>query len=183
MSKSASALVLHCSVICSRVQLSAQHPASQTPAQWGPLRALELAAHTESCYRAGGEGVMSKKHAATLTKGSPGVLHGSLSYLLQDDEGQIIDPHSISAGPHLCGRSHADLDQKGLHSTVPAVAVHPMWDCLDYPGIGPEHAFFKDAGRAEYHAVTDAQALEGFKLLSRAEGILPVSVAGYQHLK
>ncbi|KAF5832296.1 tryptophan synthase beta [Dunaliella salina] len=91
---------------------------------------------------AGGEGVMSQKHAATLTKGSPGVLHGSLSYLLQDDEGQIIDPHSVSAG-------------------------------LDYPGIGPEHAFFKDAGRAEYHAVTDAQALEGFKLLSRAEGILP----------
>ncbi|KAK9822201.1 hypothetical protein WJX81_003511 [Elliptochloris bilobata] len=91
---------------------------------------------------AAGEGVDTAKHAATLTKGSPGVLHGSLSYLLQDAEGQVINPHSISAG-------------------------------LDYPGIGPEHSYLKDLGRAEYHAVTDAQALEAFVLVSRLEGIIP----------
>ncbi|GLI68787.1 hypothetical protein VaNZ11_013280 [Volvox africanus] len=91
---------------------------------------------------AGGEGVDTNKHAATLTRGSPGVLHGSYSYLLQDEDGQIIDPHSISAG-------------------------------LDYPGIGPEHSFLKDIGRAEYYAVTDSEALEGFQLLSRLEGIIP----------
>ncbi|KAF6266528.1 tryptophan synthase beta [Scenedesmus sp. NREL 46B-D3] len=91
---------------------------------------------------AGGEGVSTSKHAATLTKGTPGVLHGSFSYLLQDSEGQVIDPHSISAG-------------------------------LDYPGIGPEHSFLKDLGRAEYHAVTDAEALEGFQRLSQLEGIIP----------
>ncbi|KAL6758116.1 tryptophan synthase beta [Haematococcus lacustris] len=91
---------------------------------------------------AGGEGVETKKHAATLTKGSPGVLHGSLSYLLQDDDGQIIDPHSISAG-------------------------------LDYPGIGPEHSFLMDASRAEYHAVTDQEALAAFQQLSQLEGIIP----------
>ncbi|KAG2440347.1 hypothetical protein HXX76_004452 [Chlamydomonas incerta] len=91
---------------------------------------------------AGGEGVNTTKHAATLTMGTPGVLHGSYSYLLQDDDGQIIDPHSISAG-------------------------------LDYPGIGPEHSFLKDVKRAEYYAVTDAEALEGFQLLSKLEGIIP----------
>ncbi|KAK9918589.1 hypothetical protein WJX75_005184 [Coccomyxa subellipsoidea] len=91
---------------------------------------------------AGGEGIDTEKHAATLTMGSPGVLHGSFSYLLQDDEGQIIDPHSISAG-------------------------------LDYPGIGPEHSYLKDLGRAEYYAVTDAQALDAFVLISRLEGIIP----------
>eukprot|EP00879_Flechtneria_rotunda_P000582 GHRR01000690.1.p1 GENE.GHRR01000690.1~~GHRR01000690.1.p1 ORF type:complete len:478 (+),score=148.15 GHRR01000690.1:71-1435(+) len=91
---------------------------------------------------AGGEGVSTSKHAATLTKGTPGVLHGSYSYLLQDSEGQVIDPHSISAG-------------------------------LDYPGIGPEHSFLKDIGRAEYYAVTDAEALEGFKRMSQLEGIIP----------
>jgi len=91
---------------------------------------------------AGGEGVSTSKHAATLTKGTPGVLHGSFSYLLQDSEGQVIDPHSISAG-------------------------------LDYPGIGPEHSFLKDVGRAEYHAVTDAEALEAFQRLSELEGIIP----------
>uniref|UniRef100_A0A7S0S516 Tryptophan synthase n=1 Tax=Chlamydomonas leiostraca TaxID=1034604 RepID=A0A7S0S516_9CHLO len=91
---------------------------------------------------AGGEGVDTKKHAATLSKGSPGVLHGSYSYLLQDADGQIIDPHSISAG-------------------------------LDYPGIGPEHAFLKDASRAEYHAVTDQEALDAFQRLSQLEGIIP----------
>ncbi|KAI8477067.1 MAG: tryptophan synthase beta subunit-like PLP-dependent enzyme [Monoraphidium minutum] len=91
---------------------------------------------------AGGEGVETDKHAATLTKGTPGVLHGSYSFLLQDSEGQVIDPHSISAG-------------------------------LDYPGIGPEHAFLKDVGRAEYFAVTDAEALEAFQRLSQLEGIIP----------
>ena len=91
---------------------------------------------------AGGEGIDTAKHAATLTMGSPGVLHGSFSYLLQDAEGQVIDPHSISAG-------------------------------LDYPGIGPEHAYLKDAARAEYHAVTDAAALDAFVRVSRLEGIIP----------
>ena len=91
---------------------------------------------------AGGEGVDTDKHAATLTKGSPGVLHGSFSYLLQSDDGQVVDPHSISAG-------------------------------LDYPGIGPEHAFLKDAARAEYAAVTDEDALAAFVRVSRLEGIIP----------
>jgi tryptophan synthase beta chain len=91
---------------------------------------------------AGGEGVDTPKHAATLTKGTPGVLHGSYSYLIQDDDGQVVDPHSISAG-------------------------------LDYPGVGPEHSFLKDLGRAEYHAVTDAETLEAFQRVSQLEGIIP----------
>ncbi|QKD83355.1 tryptophan synthase subunit beta [Thermoleptolyngbya sichuanensis A183] len=91
---------------------------------------------------AGGEGVDSEKHAATLTRGRVGVLHGAMSYLLQDDDGQVIEPHSISAG-------------------------------LDYPGVGPEHSFLKDSGRAEYYSITDAEALEGLQLLSRLEGIIP----------
>ncbi|EEH58138.1 uncharacterized protein MICPUCDRAFT_33061 [Micromonas pusilla CCMP1545] len=92
---------------------------------------------------AAGEGMgPGQKHAATLTLGSPGVLHGSFSYLIQDEEGQIIEPHSISAG-------------------------------LDYPGIGPEHSFLKDFGRAEYHAVTDQEALDAFVRVSRCEGIIP----------
>jgi tryptophan synthase beta subunit len=91
---------------------------------------------------AGGEGVESERHAATLVAGRPGVLHGSMSYLLQDEHGQVKETHSISAG-------------------------------LDYPGVGPEHSHLKDTGRAEYVAVTDAQALEGFHLLSRTEGIIP----------
>ncbi|CAO2835948.1 unnamed protein product [Amaranthus hypochondriacus] len=91
---------------------------------------------------AAGFGVDSGKHAATLTKGEVGVLHGAMSYLLQDDDGQIIEPHSISAG-------------------------------LDYPGVGPEHSFLKDLGRAEYVSVTDDEALEAFKRLSRLEGIIP----------
>ena len=91
---------------------------------------------------AGGEGTESTKHAATLVAGRPGVLHGAMSYLLQDEHGQVRETHSISAG-------------------------------LDYPGVGPEHSYLKDTGRAEYVAVTDTQALEGFHLLSTAEGIIP----------
>jgi tryptophan synthase beta chain len=91
---------------------------------------------------AAGFGLNTGKHAATLTKGSPGVLHGSLSYLLQDEQGQVQLAHSISAG-------------------------------LDYPGVGPEHSFLKDLGRVEYHAVTDAEALEGARLMARLEGIIP----------
>ena len=91
---------------------------------------------------AGGEGLDTEYHSATLTAGEPGVLHGSMSYLLQDEHGQIHETHSISAG-------------------------------LDYPGVGPEHSYLKDAERAQYLAVTDSQALEGFNLLSRTEGIIP----------
>jgi tryptophan synthase beta chain len=91
---------------------------------------------------AAGEGVETERHSASLTKGTPGVLHGSLSYLLQDEAGQVHPAHSISAG-------------------------------LDYPGVGPEHSFLKDSGRATYVAVTDAEALDGFALLSRLEGIIP----------
>ncbi|MEG5000323.1 tryptophan synthase subunit beta [Microcoleus sp. B4-D4] len=91
---------------------------------------------------AAGEGVDTDKHAATLTKGTVGVLHGAMSYLLQDNEGQVIEPHSISAG-------------------------------LDYPGVGPEHSYLKDAGRAEYYSVTDADALAAFQRLSQLEGIIP----------
>ncbi|OSO90796.1 tryptophan synthase subunit beta [Cylindrospermopsis raciborskii CENA303] len=91
---------------------------------------------------AAGEGVDTGKHAATLTKGEVGVLHGAMSYLLQDGEGQVIEPHSISAG-------------------------------LDYPGVGPEHSYMKDTGRAEYYSVTDKEALEAFQRLSQLEGIIP----------
>jgi len=91
---------------------------------------------------AAGEGVETEKHAATLTKGRVGVLHGAMSYLLQDDEGQVIEPHSISAG-------------------------------LDYPGVGPEHSFLKDIGRAEYYSVTDEEAVAAFQRLSQLEGIIP----------
>jgi tryptophan synthase beta chain len=91
---------------------------------------------------AGGEGVESEKHAATLTRGRVGVLHGAMSYLLQDEDGQVIEPYSISAG-------------------------------LDYPGVGPEHSYLKDAGRAEYYSITDQQALAAFQRLSQLEGIIP----------
>ncbi len=91
---------------------------------------------------AAGHGIASGEHAATLVAGRPGVLHGAASYLLQDQGGQIMETHSISAG-------------------------------LDYPGVGPEHAFYKDTGRAEYVSVTDDEALEGFQLLCRTEGIIP----------
>ena len=91
---------------------------------------------------AAGEGLDSGHHSASLARGRPGVLHGSLSYLLQDEHGQVHPAHSISAG-------------------------------LDYPGVGPEHSYLKDTGRAEYVAVSDTEALEGFRLLSRLEGIIP----------
>ncbi len=91
---------------------------------------------------AAGLGVETGRHAATLTAGRAGTLHGSMSYLLQDEDGQIHEPHSISAG-------------------------------LDYPGVGPEHSYLKDSGRAAYVSVSDKQALEGLRLLSTAEGIIP----------
>ncbi len=91
---------------------------------------------------AGGDGVASGRHAAPLTAGTIGVLHGARSYLMQDAAGQVAETHSISAG-------------------------------LDYPGVGPEHSHFKDSGRASYDAATDEQAMAGFKLLCRIEGIIP----------
>ncbi|MBA4176856.1 MAG: tryptophan synthase subunit beta [Leptothrix sp. (in: Bacteria)] len=91
---------------------------------------------------AAGEGLDSGKHSASLTRGSPGVLHGNRTYLLQDDNGQITETHSISAG-------------------------------LDYPGVGPEHAYLKDIGRAEYVAIEDGEALSAFHRLCRTEGIIP----------
>lgn len=91
---------------------------------------------------AAGEGIETAHHAATLVKGRVGVLHGSKSYLLQDENGQIIPTHSISAG-------------------------------LDYPGVGPEHSFLKESGRVSYVSVDDKQAMKGFELLSKTEGIIP----------
>lgn len=93
-------------------------------------------------FEAGGEGVDTERHAATITKGRPGVLHGARSYLLQDEDGQTIESHSISAG-------------------------------LDYPGVGPEHAWLAAIGRAVYRPVTDAAAMEALRLLTRTEGIIP----------
>ncbi len=91
---------------------------------------------------AGGEGINTGRHSASLSAGTPGVLHGNRTYLLQDENGQIIETHSISAG-------------------------------LDYPGVGPEHAWLKDTGRAEYVSVTDEEALQAFHDLCRMEGIIP----------
>jgi tryptophan synthase beta chain len=91
---------------------------------------------------AGGSGVETGKHAATIVGGSPGVLHGTRTYVLQDENGQTRESHSISAG-------------------------------LDYPGVGPEHAFLYESGRAEYRAITDDQAMHAFSLLSKTEGIIP----------
>ena len=91
---------------------------------------------------AAGEGVDTPRHAASLTAGAPGVLHGNRTYLLQNGDGQIQEAHSISAG-------------------------------LDYPGVGPEHAWLHDVGRVRYVSVTDDEALEAFQLCSRLEGILP----------
>ena len=93
-------------------------------------------------FEAAGDGVETGRHAATFTGGSPGAFQGSYSYLLQDDDGQTIESHSISAG-------------------------------LDYPGVGPEHAWLRETGRAEYRAITDAEAMDAFGLLCRTEGIIP----------
>jgi len=93
-------------------------------------------------FEPGGKGIASGEHGATLSEGTPGLLHGALSYLLQDEDGQTTEAYSISAG-------------------------------LDYPGVGPEHAWLKDTGRAEYRSVTDAEAMSAFQLLSRTEGIIP----------
>ena len=93
-------------------------------------------------FEAGGDGVETGRHAATITLGRPGVLHGARSYLMQDDDGQTIESHSISAG-------------------------------LDYPGVGPEHAYLADIGRVSYEPITDAEAMEAFRLLCRTEGIIP----------
>src|SRR6201999_2025518 len=93
-------------------------------------------------FEAGGDGVDTGRHAATITGGAPGVLHGARSYLLQDDNGQTVESHSISAG-------------------------------LDYPGVGPEHAYLRDIGRAQYRPITDAQAMTAFAQLCRTEGIIP----------
>src|SRR5665213_2273461 len=93
-------------------------------------------------YEAAGEGHLTEKHAATLTRGRPGVLHGARSMLLQDEDGQTIESHSISAG-------------------------------LDYPGVGPEHAWLASIGRAQYLPISDAEAMDALRLLSRTEGIIP----------
>jgi tryptophan synthase beta chain len=103
---------------------------------------LELADVKLVGVEAGGEGLASGRHAASLTAGTPGVLHGNRTYLLQDENGQIIDTHSVSAG-------------------------------LDYPGVGPEHAWLKDTGRATYEVVDDDEALEAFHACCRIEGIIP----------
>ena len=91
---------------------------------------------------AAGDGVATGRHAATMTEGRVGVLHGAMSLLLQDQDGQVQEAHSISAG-------------------------------LDYPGVGPEHSYLREIGRAEYGAVTDAEALQALQLVSRLEGIIP----------
>jgi tryptophan synthase beta chain len=93
-------------------------------------------------FEAGGDGVETGRHAATITGGAPGVLHGARTYILQDENGQTIESHSISAG-------------------------------LDYPGVGPEHSYLSDIGRAEYRPVTDAEAMDAFDKLSKSEGIIP----------
>ena len=93
-------------------------------------------------YEAAGDGMHTDRHAATLNFGKPGVLHGAKSYMLQDEDGQTIESHSISAG-------------------------------LDYPGVGPEHSWLKDLGRAEYRGISDSEAMDALRLLSRTEGIIP----------
>ena len=107
-------------------------------------------------FEAGGSGIASGKHAATITGGTPGVLHGARSYLLQDDMGQTVESHSISAG-------------------------------LDYPGVGPEHAWLNDTGRASYSPINDDEAMDAFALLCRTEGIIPAiesahAIAGALHV-
>ena len=93
-------------------------------------------------FEAGGSGIASGKHAATISGGSPGVLHGTRTYVLQDENGQTVESHSISAG-------------------------------LDYPGVGPEHAYLHDIGRAQYRVINDDQAMEAFSIMSKSEGIIP----------
>jgi tryptophan synthase beta chain len=107
-------------------------------------------------FEAAGDGVDTPFHAATLSKGVPGVLHGAKSYMLQDEDGQTMESHSISAG-------------------------------LDYPGVGPEHSWLKDLGRANYYGITDKEAMEAMRLLSQTEGIIPAietahALAGVKHL-
>ena len=107
-------------------------------------------------FEAAGDGADTPRHAATLSMGTPGVLHGAKSYMLQDADGQTMESHSISAG-------------------------------LDYPGVGPEHSWLKDLGRANYHGVTDAEAMNAMKLMSQTEGIIPAietahGLAGIEHL-
>ncbi len=107
-------------------------------------------------FEAAGDGIDTPHHAATLNRGVPGVLHGAMSYMLQDEDGQTSESHSISAG-------------------------------LDYPGVGPEHSWLKDLGRANYHGITDAQAMSAMKLMSQTEGIIPAietahALAGIEHL-
>ncbi len=107
-------------------------------------------------FEAAGDGIDTGRHAATLSAGSVGVLHGTRSYLLQDDNGQTMASHSISAG-------------------------------LDYPGVGPEHAWLRDSGRVVYEGVTDSEAMAAFELCCRAEGIIPAiesahAVAGARRL-
>ena len=107
-------------------------------------------------FEAAGDGIDTPMHAATLSRGVTGVLHGAMSYMLQDEDGQTSESHSISAG-------------------------------LDYPGVGPEHSWLKDLGRAQYHGVTDSEAMEAMKLLSQTEGIIPAietahAIAGIPHL-
>ena len=107
-------------------------------------------------FEAAGDGIDTPMHAATLSRGVPGVLHGAMSYMLQDEDGQTSESHSISAG-------------------------------LDYPGVGPEHSWLKDLGRAQYHGITDSEAMEAMKLLSQTEGIIPAietahALAGIPHL-
>jgi tryptophan synthase beta chain len=91
---------------------------------------------------AAGQGLRSGKHSATLSAGSKGVIHGMMTYLLQDNEGQVTETHSISAG-------------------------------LDYPGVGPEHSYYKDTKRIKYHSATDAEVIDAFLMLTRTEGIIP----------
>ena len=107
-------------------------------------------------FEAAGDGIDTPHHAATLNRGVPGVLHGAMSYMLQDEDGQTSESNSISAG-------------------------------LDYPGVGPEHSWLKDLGRANYYGITDAQAMDAMKLMSQTEGIIPAietahALAGIEHL-
>ena len=107
-------------------------------------------------FEAAGDGIDTPHHAATLNRGVPGVLHGAMSYMLQDEDGQTSESHSISAG-------------------------------LDYPGVGPEHSWLKDLGRANYYGITDAQAMDAMKLMSQTEGIIPAietahALAGIEHV-